>query len=109
MHSSENLSRPKVIAFDFDETISDNPALFLNVMKTFEESGFHVVVVTYRKSNCYPEDLDFLLDKGYKVYFTGHKAKDEFMREEGIHVDIWVDDEPRTIVESWDAYRGKFV
>lgn len=109
MYGMENLSRPKTIAFDFDQTISDDPHLFTSVMGIFEHFGWHVIVVTYRLPHVCPEDLDFLKEKGYKVYFTGHKAKDEFMREEGIHVDIWVDDEPQTIVQSWDARNGVFL
>ena len=109
MYGTENLSRPKTIAFDFDQTISDHPHLFTSVMEVFEHFNWHVIVVTYRKSHVAPEDLDFLKEKCYKVYFTGHKGKAEFMREEGIEVDIWVDDEPETIVRSWDAIKGKFV
>jgi len=67
MYGTENLSRPKTIAFDFDQTISDHPHLFTSVMEVFEHFNWHVIVVTYRKSHVAPEDLDFLKEKGYKV------------------------------------------
>jgi FMN phosphatase YigB (HAD superfamily) len=108
MYGAKNLSRPKTIAFDFDETISDHPTLFLSVMETFRDFNWNVVVVTYRQPDCFPEDLDFLKERGYKVYFTGQKAKEKFMSEQGITVDIWVDDAPRTIVQSFDARSGDF-
>lgn len=108
MYGSKDLYRPKTIAFDFDQTISDHPTLFLNIMETFEKAGFHVVVVTYRMPHAYPEDLDFLVEKGYAVYFTGHKAKHKFMSDKGIIVDLWVDDEPETIVRHWDVMKGVF-
>lgn len=101
-------TRPKTVAFDFDQTISDHPTFFLSIMESFEKAGFHVIVVTYRLSHVFPEDLDFLVEKGYAVYFTGHKAKRKFMSEKGIQVDIWVDDEPQSIVQNWNPVKGVF-
>jgi len=101
-------SSHKIIAFDYDETISAAPNTFLEVMLTFEKMGWHCIVVTYRQHTCSPEDLDFLLEKGYKVFFTGQVAKDKFMKSLGIEVDIWVDDSPETVVRSYDPAKGIF-
>lgn len=108
MYGSENLYKTKTIAFDFDQTISDHPELFLEIMEKFEMVGWYVIVVTYRLPDCCPEDLDFLKNKGYKVFFTGHQAKHKFMKSKGISVDIWVDDEPETIIRNWKVSKGKF-
>lgn len=102
------VEKTKTIAFDFDETISDNPELFLRVMKTFELSGWFVVVVTYRTPSTSPEDLDFLVEKGYKCFFTSQKAKKKYMEDRGIPVDIWVDDEPETIIRNYKPVQGVF-
>jgi hypothetical protein len=97
MYGSE-LFAPKVIAFDFDETISTNEAVFTNVMKMFELAGYHVIIVTWRTEAEWPEDFDNLRKLGYKVYCTGRKSKRDFMAMQGIKVDIWVDDTPEAII-----------
>ena len=108
MYGMNSRTKPKTIAFDFDKKISDHPTLFLEVMETFERFGWFVVVVTYRTPSTYPDDLDFLLLKGYKVFFTSHTAKDKYMKSLGIDIDIWVDDEPETIIRSYKAVSGVF-
>lgn len=95
-----------IIAFDFDQTISLDPEVFLRVMLTFELSGFQCIVVTYRHEHEWPEDFAFLQEKGYKVFFTGREAKRQFMRRKGYSVAIWVDDSPETIVASMDQMTG---
>lgn len=91
---------PKVIAVDFDETISDNEAGWLLVLSLLEKIGYRVVICTYRKPNHHPEDLQFLVDKGYAVFYTAHQAKKEYMAAQGINVAIWVDDNPHAILHS---------
>lgn len=92
------LHEPKVVAIDFDETISDNPSAWLMVMKTLEMCGYHVVVCTWRYPHTHPEDLQFLVDKGYVIFYTGLRCKQEFMKEKGIDVAIWIDDNPFAIL-----------
>ena len=84
----------KIVGVDFDETISDNPIVWLKVMETLEKAGYTVYVVTWRTPNTYPEDLQFLVDKGYKIFYTSHKAKRQYMRDQGIEVSIIIDDNP---------------
>lgn len=84
----------RVVAFDFDETISDNPPAWLKVMASLERSGYQVVVVTWRTPQTYPEDLQFLVDKGYKIYYTSFQAKRKYMESIGVNISIVVDDNP---------------
>lgn len=95
-----SLEDPKVVAVDFDETISDNPEAWLRVMKTLEVVGYQVVVCTWRSPSTYPEDLQFLVDKGYKVYYTSFTAKQEYMKAQGVDVAIWIDDNPFAILNN---------
>lgn len=88
------MQEPKVVALDFDETISDDPEAWVHVMRTLEKFGYHCIVVTWRSPETYPEDLQFLVDKGYVVYYTSLQAKREYMKEKGIEVAIWIDDNP---------------
>lgn len=87
----------KVIAIDFDETISDNYTGWPIVMQLLEKMGYHVVICTSRKPEDH-EDLQYIVDKGYKVYYTGGKAKERFMQTLGIRVGIWIDDNPYAIL-----------
>lgn len=91
---------PKVVAFDFDETISDNELLWLQVMLALEKGGYHVVVCTWRTPTTYPEDLKFLVDKGFKVYYTSGQAKQTYMEKQGVKVAIWIDDNPFAILNN---------
>ena len=100
---------PKVVAVDFDETITDAPEVWLRVMKTLEQAGYIVYVVTYRHSYEWPEDLDFLRDKGYKVFCTGRMAKRHYMKSKGINVHIFIDDTPEACVFDMDQLTGAFV
>lgn len=89
---------PKVVAFDFDETISDNEIAWLRVMELLEKSGYHVVICTWRHPTNHPEDLQMFVDKGFKVYYTSGQAKQPYMARQKIKVHIWVDDNPFAIL-----------
>lgn len=94
------MQEPKVIAVDFDETISDNESGWLQVLLLLERIGYHVVICTWRKPTDYPEDLKFLVDKGFSVYYTSQHAKQDYMRQQGIDVAIWIDDNPFAILNN---------
>lgn len=87
-----------IVSIDFDDTFSTNPIVWLRVVLLLKNSGFNVVCCTSRYENEYPEDLDILINNGIDVYYTGRKAKDEFLQEKGIKVDIWIDDNPFAIL-----------
>lgn len=89
---------PKIVAFDFDETISDNESAWLAVMQLLERRGYHCIIVTWRKPTEWPEDLQMFVDKGYKVYYTSRQAKQAYMAKQGIKVNIWIDDNPFAIL-----------
>lgn len=91
---------PKVVALDFDETISDNEIAWLRVMELLERNGYHCVICTWRKPDEYPEDLKMFVDKGFKVYYTSRQAKQLYMAQQGIKVAIWIDDNPFAILNN---------
>ncbi|QXV71762.1 hypothetical protein psageK4_108 [Pseudomonas phage psageK4] len=69
-------------------------------MLALEKGGYHVIVCTWRTPTTYPEDLKFLVDKGFKVYYTSGQAKQDYMAKQGIRVNIWVDDNPFAILNN---------
>lgn len=101
--------RRKVVAVDYDDTISHNDTAWLSVLLALENIGYQVIIVTYRKPDCCPEDLDFLVKKGYKVYYTSQLGKRMYLKEFlKIDVDIWIDDTPESILFDYSTYLGKF-
>jgi hypothetical protein len=94
------MAEPKVVAFDYDETISDNESAWLQVMLLLERQGYHCIVVTWRTPTTHPEDLKFLVDKGFGVFYTSGQAKQVYMAKQNIRVDIWVDDNPFAILNN---------
>lgn len=95
--------QPTVYSFDFDNTITRDPVGMLSVMEFLERRGHTVYVVTARHKDVHPEDLDFLRERGYKVFTTNLCAKREYMRTQGIHIDVWVDDSPEAV---YTDYKG---
>jgi hypothetical protein len=90
-------------SFDFDNTISRDPEAFLYMMNYLQGRGHNVIVCTARLKEVYPEDLQFLIDKGYKVYWSEHKSKDRYLRSIGINVDVWIDDCPDAVLNDFDG------
>ena len=92
-----------IIAFDYDGTISADLKMFSKIMRIVEESGHEPIIVTMR--HYYEEDniLNMFsngLGNGVRVFYTGRKAKKEFMKNTwNIDPDIWIDDNPRWILK----------
>lgn len=102
------MSKKNLLAVDFDDTISARPTLWLEVLETFRNFNFDVVVVTYRQPNCDPEDLQFLVDRGFQVIYTGQKAKRPFLKELGLFPSVWVDDTPESVLFDYNSFGGGF-
>jgi hypothetical protein len=79
------------IAIDHDGTYDTDPETFDNVIKCFKEAGHYVFIVTAR----HPEKHK--LDLPYEIFYTNGEKKHKFMKEQGIDIDIWIDDWPELI------------
>lgn len=98
----------KTIAFDFDETITLDEMTFINAMNLFQQCGWRVLVVTFRHPNCDPHELAWFKNNGFEVFFTSQTAKREFMKEQGIEIDVWVDDTPESVIMNFHYSKGFF-
>ena len=86
-----------IIALDFDKTYNIAPSFWDDFINTSRESGFEVILATYRHPT---EDWDPLMDDlDIPMYFTDGKAKRPFLEALGIIVDIWIDDNPHSIID----------
>jgi ribosomal protein S8 len=88
------------IAIDYDDTCTTDLKMFSQIIKIMKASGHNPIIVTMRYDH---EEDNFLnnirstSNNGINVYYTGRKAKQEFMAQLGIYPDIWIDDNPITI------------
>ena len=99
---------PTVFSFDFDNTISRDPEGFLGVMEFLEKRGHTVYVVTARLKSVHPEDFEFLLKKGYRVFWTEHKGKEAYMKSIGLPIDVFVDDCPDALLNDYHGQPRTF-
>lgn len=90
-----------VFSFDFDNTISRDPEGMLWVMDLLRRRGHDVIVCTARLNDLHTEDFDFIRERGYKVYWSNHQSKNDYLRSVGIKVDVWVDDCPDAVLNDY--------
>ena len=89
-----------IISIDYDETYTCDPEAWDHVISLLREYGHTVYCVTMR----YPdlgealEVMAYLNDKVDAMFFTGRKAKKDFMFDQGICVNVWIDDMPTFIL-----------
>jgi hypothetical protein len=81
----------KTIAVDYDNTYSDDPELFELFIKTAQSRG-HIVAIVTARGESQPVPV-----KSCEVFYTDGALKSPFMREQGLEIDIWIDDWPEII------------
>lgn len=89
------------IALDYDETYTRDPEFWDGVIKLARERGHKVYCVTMRYALPQGEALEVaaaLNGKVDAIFFTSRKAKKDFMYEQGICINVWVDDMPTFIL-----------
>lgn len=92
------------ISFDYDNTISADLEGWHQVMNLMRDRGHEVFVVTFRdEDHDWNDDLIFLLEDDFNIYFTGGVAKRWWCAHFGPgNVDVWVDDKPEAIINNSD-------
>ena len=89
------------ISLDYDDTISRDPVAWEEFCKYFRSRGHAVFIVTWRSL----EEGKEILREGWGkkvdgIYCTNRKAKEKFMYDQGIRIDIFIDDNPSSILFS---------
>lgn len=87
-----------IISLDYDDTFTKDPQAWTDAMRILKRAGHTVIGVTMR----YPGEasgMDVRYDDICEtIYFTGRAAKDAFLCVKGVHVDVWIDDNPKWIL-----------
>ncbi len=92
------------IGIDWDGTYDLDIKTWNQVTATFRLHGHKVYLVTARSGD---EDDNYVLLAVMRgrvdgIYFTDKQAKEDFMISQGVHIDVWIDNEPRFILEDKD-------
>jgi hypothetical protein len=83
------------IALDYDQTYTRDPKTWNEVIDTFQAGGHNVYVVTMRNSEGESKPVkEALANRVEGIFFTNRKAKQTFMFDRGISIDVWIDDTP---------------
>lgn len=90
------------ISLDFDGTYTQDPSMWDNFIRMATSVGHKVHCVTMRYSNNAEATpvINHLQGKVTKIHFTGRKAKKKYMEDQGIHIDIWIDDQPQFLLHN---------
>lgn len=90
---------------DFDNTFTACPELFASFITQAESAGHRIVIVTSRRNT--DENLSdvraFLKEHGccQPIVFASLGSKLHAVAEREIKVDIWIDDNPETLVHGY--------
>jgi isopentenyl diphosphate isomerase/L-lactate dehydrogenase-like FMN-dependent dehydrogenase len=90
---------PLRIAIDFDQTYTRAPEMWDKIIAIMKNHGHKVMCVTARQQT--EENREEVKIPGVFTYFTGLQAKEKFLRDTyDVRVDIWIDDEPKYILQN---------
>ena len=88
-----------LIAIDYDDCYTRDPALWNTFIDNAKAKGHTVVCCTARKEE-HRSEVEIALGDRVEIYCTAHKAKRYYMYKQGINVDVCIasddaiDDEP---------------
>lgn len=93
---------PTSFALDFDNTISNDPIMWGKLIGIIRDFGHDIIIVTGRCSTWDNYDIvEFCKQYDIGVIFTECQAKKEFVKSIGCPIDVWIDDNPNSIVTDW--------
>lgn len=83
-----------IIALDYDKTYTADPQLWDALIVHAKHRGHKIICLTMRR---YPEEQ--IKIPGVEITYTDRRAKKKYADENGIVVDIWIDDKPAWLFE----------
>ena len=86
------------IAIDYDDTFTADASMWRRVIAEMHKAGHRVVCVSARRNEIgHRQELTQALPDGVAVMLSYDTPKRMFAKDEGIDVDIWIDDMPESI------------
>lgn len=84
------------IAIDYDQTYTNDPALWDCFILDAKSRGHAVWIVTCRRDTL--ENRADVKVSGCAVIFTNLSAKQWSLEQRGLKVDVWIDDDPACVL-----------
>lgn len=86
------------IAIDFDGTFAEDPGMFGDIVQCMQDHGHKVYIVTNRleRQKKFVEEV-VLSECEASIIYAGAVPKAYYMKEQGIDIDLWIDDKPESI------------
>jgi hypothetical protein len=91
--------RKVLIALDYDDTFTADPELWASFCRYAQRRGHTVICATMRHEAEGLEVVQALFGLVSQIVFTGRQAKRPALAARGLAPDVWIDDEPRWILE----------
>lgn len=82
-----------LIAIDYDGTFTRHPDLWVGFIEGASRLGHEVVICTAR---AFPPDTARHMSTPF--YCTAGQAKRDYLASLGLHPDVWIDDDPQSIL-----------
>lgn len=90
-----------LIALDYDNTWTQAPELWGQLVKAFRVQGHRFVCVTSRQDTyANQQELRSSIGQHMPIVFCNHTPKAKHAKQHGYKPDIWIDDRPETIPTS---------
>lgn len=86
------MTRAQTFAIDFDGTYAAAPAVWNQFIAIAQLAGHRVLICTGRAF------APFGAPEGVDLHCTAGQAKRDYLRDLGIRVDVWIDDDPSSII-----------
>lgn len=93
-----------VIGLDYDCTFTADPEFWKSVLCEAKKYGHTIIIVTARYDN--QQNRDELSQEApeFKAYFAGSVPKLKYMMDQKIDVDVWIDDDPGSVMRNMTAH-----
>ena len=86
-----------IIALDYDRTFTADKELWRAFIHAARGRGHDVIMITWRDHSSNPEFAEvFTLVN--TIWSTGRSPKEQYAENMGVKVDIWIDDNPASII-----------
>lgn len=86
------------IMIDYDNTYTADPIMWRNLLPRIQGVyGHSVYLVTSRDSDTPVETSKDFENMGIPIIYAAYRAKRRVCEEQGIEIDVWIDDEPKYI------------
>lgn len=89
------------LALDYDKTYTLDKEFWQKFIESAQRCGHEVIICTIRhpELDWHPDFKELAVWYDTKTYFTDGWPKKQFMENEGVVIDVWIDDNPKTIID----------